>query len=419
MVTMSINIKGGHIMDDNGFEDGTAVLTAALMNEGTQNFTTEEMGAALKKMGSSLGISASTSSTRLTMRSTVENFEASMALVEEVLMRPKFSEEDFKRVKKQLLETIKNQRTSIDIMASKAFTNLMYGNTVLGRYYTGTYQTMDKVKLEDVKAFYEKSFSPNLANVVIVGAIDENKALSNLQFLSKWENKNLSVPEITNFPTFEGPQILLINKPAAPHSQIRIGYLANPYDYNGIYYKTTIMNFALGGNFSSRINMNLREDKGFTYGARSGFSGSDYAGPFYAAASVRVSSTDSSVTEFMKEINNYRENGITEEELEFTKSSMLLSDILNYESSWQKGMFLNRIVRYNLPDNFIDEQEEIVRNITKEEIDKIAKEHLKTEKMVILVVGNSYVVKKRLEKLGYGKVKELDENNIKLKEFKM
>jgi len=194
--------------------------------------------------------------------------------------------------------------------------------------------------------------------------------------------------------------------------------LANPFDYNGVFMRTNMMNFSLGGNFSSRINMNLREDKGFTYGARSTFRGNEYPGSFSAGASVRASATDSSIVEIMKEINDFKENGITDDELAFTKSALLLSDILDYESSWQKGMFLDRIARYNLPDDYIDQQEEIVKNMTKAEINQLAKDHLKTDEMVILVVGNSYVVKKRLEKLGYGKVKELDASSIKLKEFK-
>lgn len=419
MVGMMINIRGGHIMDDNGFQDGTAVLTGLMMMEGTEKYTTEEFGAALKKLGTFLNISGGPNATTISMQCVQENVDASVALLEEALMRPRFSPEDFKRVKKQLLESIKDQRTNPDLIASKAFTNLMYGNTVLGRFYTGTYESVDKIKLEDVKSFYEKNFSPNITNVIIVGSKGEDEMIAKMQFLNKWENKNVEIPKITAFPQYEGPQILLIDKPAAPQSQLRIGYLANPYDYNGIFFKTNIMNFPLGGNFSSRINMNLREDKGFTYGARSGFSGSEYPGPFVASASVRTSSTDSSITEIMKEINNYKEKGISDEELEFTKSSILLSDILNYESSWQKGAFLDRIVRYDLPNDFVAQQQSIVNKMTKEEINALAKEHLKTEKMIILVVGNSYVVKKRLEKLGYGKVKELDATNINLKEFKL
>lgn len=417
---MMISIKGGHILDENGFKDGTAFLTAALMNEATENYTTEEFSAELNRLGSTIEVAVNgNDETNVFIECRPENFDATMKLLEERLLRSKITEEDFKRVKKQVLEGIKNQRTNSALIASKAFANLMYGNTVLGRFYTGTYETVDAIKLEDVKRFYTENYAPNMTNIILVGAMGEKEILSKIQFLNNWAKKEVKMPEIGAFPTYEGPQVLLIDKPAAPQSQIRIGYLAHAYDYNGIYFKSNVMNFALGGNFNSRINLNLREDKGFTYGARSNFMGSEYRGPYAAGASVRASATDSSIVEFMKEINNYRENGITDAELEFTKSAILQSDILNYETSMQKGRFLDRIVRYDLPDDFVKQQSDIVTNLTKAEIDKLAREQLKTENMVILVVGNSYVVKKRLEKLGYGKVKELDADNIKLKEFKM
>lgn len=420
IVGMYLSIKGGHIMDEGDFEDGTAYLTAMLMNEGTENYTTEEISAALDKLGSNIDVDADDNSSDIYVSARTANFDATLKLLEEKLFRPKFTEEDFNRVKKQLLESIKNQKTNADVIANKAFTNLMYGNTVLGRYYTGTYKSVDGIKLEDVKEFYRRNYAPELTDVVIVGEIKQAEALEKIKILGKWEKKGTEVPEITGFPAYtEGPQILLIDKLAAPQSKIRVGYLANPYDYNGTFFKTSIMNFPLGGNFSSRINLNLREDKGFTYGARSTFAGSEIPGPFVAATSVRTSATDSAVVEIMKEINSYRKNGITDSELEFTKSSILLNDILNYETNFSKGRFLHEIIRYGLPKDFVDRQEEIVTKITKEEIDELAKKHLKTENMIILVVGNSYVVKDRLEKLGYGKVKEIEADNIKLKEFKM
>lgn len=414
-----VSIRGGHILDDQGFKDGTAALTASMLDQGTAKYSAEELGAALKRLGTTISVTPGNTGTIILMQCMADKADASFALLEEILMHPRFSEEDFKRVKKQVLESIKDQKTNPALIASKAFANVMYGNTVLGRFYTGTYQTVDAIKLEDVRSFYTRFYSPNITNVVVVGDISIDDAFSKLQFLSKWENKNVSLPEITGFPKYQGPQILLIDKPAAPQSQIRIGHLGYKFDYNGMLFMSNVMNFALGGNFSSRINMNLREDKGFTYGARSFYSGSEYPGTFQAAASVRTSATDSAVVEFMKEIKNYRENGITEKELEFTKSAILLNDILSYESSWQKGTFLENIVRYDLPTDFISQQEDIVKAMTKADIDKIARENLRMEEMVILIVGNSYVVKKRLEKLGYGKVKELDQNSIDLKEFKM
>jgi zinc protease len=182
-----------------------------------------------------------------------------------------------------------------------------------------------------------------------------------------------------------------------------------PFDATGDFYKSTIMNFPLGGAFNSRINLNLREDKGWTYGARSFFSGSRYVGPYTASAGVKASATDSSVVEFIKEINKFREFGITEEELRFTRLSIGQSEALKYESLFQKAGFLKRIVDFNLAESFTQDQYKILSTIQKPEIDALAKSKLDLNRMVICVVGDKAKVIPGLSKLGY-EVIELDSN---------
>jgi zinc protease len=173
------------------------------------------------------------------------------------------------------------------------------------------------------------------------------------------------------------------------------------------------MNYILGGSFNSRINLNLREDKGYTYGAGSNFSGSESAGPYTAYAGVRSNVSDSAVVEFMKEIKRFREEGITDEELAFVKAAMGQSDARKYETSFQKAAFLNNILRYNLDANYVKKQNQILQDITREEIAAIAKKYLPYEKMNIMLVGDKAAIKPGLEKLGY-EVVELDaEGNVK------
>ncbi|RYF61930.1 MAG: insulinase family protein, partial [Cytophagaceae bacterium] len=165
--------------------------------------------------------------------------------------------------------------------------------------------------------------------------------------------------------------------------------------------------YMLGGAFNSRINMNLREDKGYTYGANSRFSSTHTAGPFTAQAGVKAATTDSSVVEFIKEITNYGKTGITDQELAFVKSSLGQSDALRYETPIQKAYFLNRIIDYNLPRNFVEQQSDILKKITKAEVDAIARKQLPVDKMIITVVGNKKLIEPGLKRLGY-EVIELD-----------
>jgi zinc protease len=186
-----------------------------------------------------------------------------------------------------------------------------------------------------------------------------------------------------------------------------MGYMSLPYDATGDYYKATLANYTLGGAFNSRINLNLREHHGFTYGARSGYSGTKYPGPYTASAGVRGNATDSSVVEFLKEIRNFADNGITNEELEFTKNSIGQSEALKYETPQQKAGFMGRILDYNLPKDFVEKQNAILKNIKAEEINSIAKNRLTYNNMIILVVGDKSKIYDGLMKLGY-EVVELD-----------
>ena len=167
------------------------------------------------------------------------------------------------------------------------------------------------------------------------------------------------------------------------------------------------MNYPLGGAFNSRINLNLREDKGWTYGARGFFSGSDDPGPYTALAGVLGTATDSSVFEMMKEIKNYRENGISDDELDFMRKSIGQRDARSYETPRQKAGFLRRIVHYDLDRSYVDEQTKIINTISKEEINKLADKYLNDDELYILVVGDGASNREKLRKLGYDLI-ELD-----------
>ena len=161
------------------------------------------------------------------------------------------------------------------------------------------------------------------------------------------------------------------------------------------------MNFPLGGDFNSRINLNLREDKGYTYGARSYFSADKLAGAFIASAEVRADVTDKSIIEFVNEIKNYTQNGITAEELEFMRKAINQKDALKYETPRAKLGFLAQILEHDLSPDFVKERNEIVENITAEEINALAKKHLNLSDMLTVVVGDASVLKPQLEALGY------------------
>ncbi|RIV23828.1 insulinase family protein [Fibrisoma montanum] len=409
-VTMLFSIKGGHLLSaTDPSKAGIAQLTAALMNEATERFSNEELSAKLEKLGSNIDIRAGTEEINVSVESMVKNLDSTLALVEEKLLRPKFAAEDFDRLKKQQIELVANQSTQPVVIANKAYSKLLYGpDNIRSIPVSGTVKTVEAITLDDVKAFYQKYLSPSVTNLVIVGDIDQSTALSKLAFLNKWAPKSVTLPKAAPARKIDKTRIYLVDKEKAAQSEIRIGYLTDmPYDATGDYYRAGLANYMLGGAFNSRINMNLREDKGWTYGARSGFGSTKTPGPFTAQAGVKAAATDSSVVEFVKEITNYTKSGISEQELAFVKSSLGQVDALRYETPLQKAFFLGRIIEYDLPRNFVEQQSEILRNITKAQIDAVAKKNLPVDKMIITVVGNKELIKPGLQRLGYELI-ELD-----------
>jgi len=195
--------------------------------------------------------------------------------------------------------------------------------------------------------------------------------------------------------------IYLVHKDNATQSAIRIGKRAIKRDLTGEYYRSYLMNYPLGGDFNSRVNLNLREDKGYTYRARARFKGDKISGSYVASAKVRTNVTDKSIVEFVKEIQLYSDKGVTAEELDFMRSAINQKNALQYETPRAKLRLFAQILEYDLTPDFVKEREKIVREITAEEINALAKKHLNMKQMIMVVVGNSKVLKPQLEALGY------------------
>ncbi len=412
-VTLYLSWKGGHLLSQKDLSKaGVAQLTASLLNEATQHHTAEELTRQLEKVGSSISIFAGPEEMGVSVESLAKNLDATLAILQEKLFHPKFDPADFARLKKQQVELIANQRTQPVVIANKAYNRLLFGtDNIRSIPVSGTMQSVETLTLDDVKAFYDQNLSPSVAKFVVVGDIEKDALLPKLSFLRDWAAKLVSMPSLPVANVIDKTRIYLIDKPAAPQSEIRIGYLTDmPYDATGDYYRSTLTNFILGGAFNSRLNLNLRERKGYTYGARSGFSSSFLPGPFTAQAGVKAMATDSSVVEFMNEITRYAKQGITDAELSFTKSSVGQRDALRYETPFQKALFLGQILEYNLPANFVEQQMKIVNTLTRDQIGAYATTRFPVDKMIILVVGDKAKIKPGLEKLAYELV-ELDKED--------
>ena len=394
-IYMRLRIEGGGLLENKKLT-GLAELTADMMNESTMNYTSEEISVELQRLGSSISFSAEEDATIMYIESLTKNIDATLSIAEEKLLRPAFNNEDFKRVKKQTLEGMEAMKKNTQSLGFTYFRNQLFGETPFGRIRNE--KSIKKIKLSDIKDFY-KNYSPSVSSLVVVGDIEKEILLSKLNFLKNWKSKNIVIPSNFDFPENNETVIYLLDKEGASQSFIIMGHLSDKYDVDGDYFKSQIMNYPLGGGMSGRFFLNLREDKGWTYGANSMFMGSNKNGAFAMFTSVETEVTDSAIVEIFKEFNSYRTIGITEKELQFTKDAFLGREALKYETAGQKLGFLNRILTYDLDKTYIDKQASILNSITKDDIDAIAKAKITPDKMSIVIVGNKYLIKKKLKNL--------------------
>jgi zinc protease len=393
---------------------GLASLTAAMMNEATLDSTNEELSNELQKLGSSVRFGAGNENTTLTIRSLSKNLDATLDIAAERLLRPKFDADDFERVKAQTLQTIRQSKVQAATTAQVVYQLVLFGEENTFSYLNiGTEEAVAALTLDDVVLFYTTHYAPQIGSIIAVSDLSQDDLVKKLSVFEDWQGVVAPTPELSEYPNIGGTKIYLVDKPGAPQSEIRIGRRGLKYDATGEYYRSYLMNFALGGAFNSRINLNLREDKGYTYGARTGFYGNKEYGMYTASAGVRTDATAASIVEFENEIRNYAESGITEPELSFTRKAIGQRDARSFETPGQKLAFLARILVYDLDASFVDTQNEILAAIGQDELNELAKKHLKMDEMIIVVVGDKATVLPQLEGLGYDIVEmDVDGNRV-------
>ena len=402
-VHIDIEIEGGELVHQDIKKIGLAGMTAQMLNESTKNYTTEQIEAELDKLGSRISIYAGNTSTGISIMALKRNLDPTLKILEEKLFNPAFKEDDFKRMKKEMKAGIKQQEKQPDAMANIVFNHVLYGKTMFG--LTASVKSVDKIVLQDIKNYYEKYYTPSLAKITIVGDMSEQEAKQKLEALNKWSPKNVTIPPPPAPQPQQGEQFFIYDINGAPSSVINMGYTSLKFDPYGDYFKNNIANFIFGGNFNSRLNLNLREDKGYTYGIGSYFGGNNYMGRFTISSSVKRKATALSLAEITKELKEYNTNGITDKELEYTKNSLLNQEAIKYESSYQKLFFLVNIITYNLDNDFTAKQNKILSTITKDEVNAQIKKYITPGNINTVIVGDKIAIEAQLKKYNMDTIK--------------
>ncbi|MEN6618286.1 MAG: pitrilysin family protein [Rikenellaceae bacterium] len=403
IIQVNIELKGGMLLDPAN-KIGLSYLNAELMNEGTALKTPEELESAMGLLGARIQVSSDIEGMGISISCLAKNFKDVMALTEEMVLQPRFDETALTRIKSEIKSYIHQASVNPQEIARAVTNKLLFGaDARIAQIPYGTAESLDSITMDDIKTFYNTFMSPAIANFNIAGAIDQatcEKAIASL--VEKWKTKDVTVPEPSPGIPAKRAQIYFVDYPNAPQSMIMVSKTGVPYS-SPDYYPCVIANYRLGSGSQGMLFDVLRLQKGFTYGAYSSFAGQEYLNTFTASSSVQASTTKEAIETFKSLISNYGTE-YNEDLLNTTKNSMLRAKASSFETLGALVGMLNNISSYNLPFDYVKQQEETINNMTVEQAKAVIAKNIDVNEMIYVVVGDAKTQLKPLNSLGLGSV---------------
>ena len=412
LVQFEIVADGGLLLEDIN-KVGVSNLMARLMTQGTARKTPQELEEAIQQLGASINVFAGTEDVRIVVNTLARNYEPTLALVEEILLEPRWDAKEFELVKQSTISQIRQQEANPNSIAQNNYNTLIYGrDNIRSRNILGTVETVNAITLDDLKAFYGKNISPSIARMHVVGALDKTAITKPLNSLNKnWASKTVVIPEYKTPQAPAKAQIYFYDVPDAKQSVIRFGYPALAQTDKD-FYAATVMNYILGGGgFASQLTQQLREGKGYTYGINSNFSGTKSPGAFTIGSSVRTNVTLESAQLIKEILQNYGKN-YSANDLETTKSFLIKSNARAFETAGAKLNMLENISKYGWKYDYVKDRENIVKAMTVEQIRDLSARYLNADKMIWFIAGDAKTQLPRLKELGFGEPILIQKQNV-------
>jgi len=396
VVSASLVVRSGS--DANPVEKpGLASFTAALLDQGTATRSALQLADEVAQIGASLNTGTSRDASTVTTRSLSRNFPAALALVADVALRPAFPAEEVERVRARRLADLVEQRANPVQIATNVMGRTLYGAHQYGFSETGTVESNKQLTRDDLQAFWRQHFVPGNAALVVTGAIamPELRKLAQAAF-SSWP-RGTAAPAKLSTPAAVPPRLVIVDRPGSPQTQLRVATFGVPRS-SPDYVPVRVMNTILGGMFASRINMNLREEHGYTYGANSQFQFWRSGGPFSVNTGVRTDVTGPAVHEVMIELRKMIETRVTPEELTLAKDAITLQLPALFETSDRTVGSLSALFTHGLPLNYYSNLAEQISVVDAQAVQEVAKKYLVPDKLVVVAVGDRSRIGAALEK---------------------
>jgi len=404
LVTVSVVMNAGEALLEDG-SAGLAVLSGSALEGGSEGMTGPELAEALEGIGTGLSVQTGWDATAVSLTCLADRMEEAVALLSEALLRPAFPEDEVARLRDQRLAAIRQRRMDPGSLADDAAADFIFSESVpYHRPLAGIPSSVEGIGPEQIREFVDRHYEPSRAGLVVVGDVDlgEVQALAG-RYFGDWEGRPAQEPDLSFEPRFRERRVFIVDRPGSVQSEIRIGQVGTPRS-TAHYFPLRIFNTVLGGAFTSRLMLNLREEQGYTYGVRSRFSFRRGAGPFGISTAVATEVTAPAIRETLVELNGLIERGPEQEEVERARDFIAGVFPLGLETTGQVASRISELLVYDLPDDYFGSYRDRIRAVSRQGALEAGRAVLRPEELVIVVVGDAEQIREPLQDLGIGSV---------------
>ena len=401
IVSANLVLRSGGTLDPDD-KAGVASFTSNMLNQGTKTRTANDISNQLQALGASVNANSGWDSGNVSMQTLTKNLDQTLDIFSDVVLNPSFPAAELESNRRRALNFLGARKSNPGAVSDIVYNKVLYGNQPYSRPLSGDEKSVKAVTREDLVKFYEANYRPNNATLIVVGNVDSKTLMPKLEkAFGGWKSGDVTAMNAPAAEMMGKPGIYLVDKPNAAQSSVSIGQVGVDRS-NPDYYALQVMNSILGGGGSARLFNNLREDKGYTYGAYSRFQYRRGAGPFSASAEVQTAVTKESVIEFMKELNGIRGAiPVSPGELEQNKQGIIRRYPSGFETIGQISGQLSNLVVYDLPDTYFNDFIQKINAVTVDDVTRVANKYLDPSKMSIVIVGDRKVIEDKLKTLGY------------------
>lgn len=400
LIRINFLVNSGSRFDPENLK-GLSNLLALCIDEGAAKYDALQLADEFEMLGAQFSISSDPDITVLSLQVLRENFIPALKLLGSVITEPHLNEDDFSREKRKVLTKLEQVKAEPDYITEISFEYFLFGSDSPYAYpVLGIEPTVQNIQIEFVRKLYQKKFSPFNSSIVVVGNIESKSLQTELNAAFGNWNVNTTVEEPLINLTKSQRKIYIVNKKDALQTEIRTGHLSSKRSEKDFFQKQ-IINLVLGGQFSSRLNLNLREKNGYTYGISSRFNYFKEAGYFAVSTSVDVENTSNALREIYSEINKIRD-GITEDELVFSKSSLTKRFPANFETYRQIASNISSKIINNLPDNYFETYIGRVNSVSLDDVNNITIDSIHPEELITILVGDSNKILGQINEVEFG-----------------